>query len=605
MAHRLDHVLKLACWFGLLTGIGDVALLGIKKFYLGRVIRFGLDVVWMAPLADTILFVICGSILLGMGRLWPRRISPRLVVFVFVFLTLMSWLLVYYPLHVYAKLLLAAGAATQASRAADRWRAGFDTFVRRSLPVMTALLVLATAGVLWWPGAAEKRAISQLARGVAGAPNVVLITMDTVRAADVSLYGYGRPTMPNLERWARTGVVFDRATSTAPWTLTSHASMFTGRWPHELSATLQKPLDNTHPTLAEALRDRGYVTAGFVANTFYCGYEFGLGRGFLHYDDYSRSFREFLIASPIVRDIANSSWVRRLLRYYDNIPRKNAETLTSDFIRWLPSAGDRPFFAFLNYFDAHEVYLPPAPFDGKFGEPRVRSNHLLTQDLRRGLRSDWNTRPAEEIRAELDLYDGAIAYVDAQLDRLFTELQSRGILNNTVVIVTSDHGEQFGEHGLFLHGNSLYDQLLHVPLVILYPPNVPAGRRMADRVSLRDLPATVLDLVGSSGRSPFPGSSLARFWAGGDTGAGAGADLILSEVDQADWEKDWYPIAKGDMQSLASGAYHYIRNGDGREELYATDEDPREERDLSREETSRPILERFRAQMDLVKARGR
>src|SRR5262249_1413595 len=119
-----------------------------------------------------------------------------------------------------------------------------------------------------------------------GAKNVLLIVLDTVRAQSLSLYGYSRDTTPNLRRIAARGVRFDQALSTAPWTAPSHASMFTGRWPHELSIGWSRPLDATHPTLAEFLSARGYKTAGFVANTTYCSYETGLDRGFARYDDY-------------------------------------------------------------------------------------------------------------------------------------------------------------------------------------------------------------------------------------------------------------------------------------------------------------------------------
>ena len=118
------------------------------------------------------------------------------------------------------------------------------------------------------------------------APNVLLIVLDTVRADHLSLYGYRRPTSPTLERLARRGVRFDEARATAPWTLPSHASLFTGRWPHELGVKWLTPWRGNDPTLAEYLGSRGYATAGFVANTLYCSYDSGLGRGFTRYDDY-------------------------------------------------------------------------------------------------------------------------------------------------------------------------------------------------------------------------------------------------------------------------------------------------------------------------------
>jgi len=127
-----------------------------------------------------------------------------------------------------------------------------------------------------------------------GMPNVLLIVLDTVRAKSLGLYGYGRPTTPRLERLARYGTVFKSAFSTAPWTLASHATMFTGRYPHELSTGFLSPLDTTYLTLAELFTSEGYQTAGFAANTFYASQEFGLSRGFTHYEDYRVSGRQVL-----------------------------------------------------------------------------------------------------------------------------------------------------------------------------------------------------------------------------------------------------------------------------------------------------------------------
>jgi arylsulfatase A-like enzyme len=201
------------------------------------------------------------------------------------------------------------------------------------------------------------------------------------------------------------------------------------------------------------------------------------------------------------------------------------------------------------------------------------------------------------------MYDGAIAYLDAELDRVLTTLQTRGVLDDTLVIVTSDHGEQFGEHGLFLHGNSLYRSLLHVPLIMRLPRAVPAGH-VSTRVTLRDIPATVLDLVGLNA-APLPGMSLARHWTAG-VNRDSSTDVAIAEVREAAWARLWapaYPAAKGDMGSITDDRYHYIRNGDGREELYAV-ADTTEAHDISAAPESQPILERYRAILRDLAARG-
>ena len=604
MSTALWRQATLAIWFGLVTGLADVAVLGIKKFYLGRAVRFGPDVVWMAPLSSVCVFLLIGALLVLAQRMTGRRpasTTDTLAVSVYTFFSALTLLLTYYPVHIAAKILLAAGIAVQAGRIAARRSEGFRSLVNRGSGVLAAVALAAAITAVWTSSAPRRREASTPPAGTER-PNVLLIVLDTVRAKNMSVYGYRRPTTPNLQQWATSGVVFDRATSTSPWTLPSHASMFTGRWPWELSANWDSPLDDRHPTLAEALSESGYRTAGFVANTHYCGYEFGLNRGFARYEDYNPTPRELLISSTLVRSIANSRVIRQASHYYDNIPRKNAYTLTNDFLDWLPETGGKPFFAFLNYFDAHEVYLPPRSFADAFGPEAPRRNHLLIQDPRRGLRHDWPERPAAEIKAELDMYDASIAYIDSQLGRLFDELRRRGLLDSTVILLTADHGEQFGEHRLFLHGNSLYAPLLDVPLMMWFPPAIPPGRRVPTRVSLRDIPATVQQLAGVGVRD-FPGASLARYWSSGT--ADATAEPVLAQLSKGDWGRDWYPMQRGDMSSLMDDRFHYIRNGDGREELFDLAADADELQDLSQNPAMRETLARFRAKLDAMVATGR
>jgi arylsulfatase A-like enzyme len=197
----------------------------------------------------------------------------------------------------------------------------------------------------------------------------------------------------------------------------------------------------------------------------------------------------------------------------------------------------------------------------------------------------------EEIQAEIAGYDGAIACLDDALDRLLRALEARGVLDDTLVIVTSDHGEEFGEHKLYTHGNSLYDAALRVPLVIALPRRIPAGRRVANWVSPRDLAETVRDLAVPSGTPPFPGLSLARFWAQ----SGAPPDEpVFSAVRAVRGNPPWYPSAMGDMAAVMLAPYKYIQRGDGTEEVYDLHADPGETRDLSRQVPA-AVLGRLRA----------
>jgi len=373
--------------------------------------------------------------------------------------------------------------------------------------------------------------------------------------------------------------------------------MFTGRFPHELSTDYLTPLDGTFPTLAEVLAAHEYVTAGFVANTAYGSQEFGLSRGFAHYEDYPVSLGQVVLSSSLGRAVSNNAHVRQLVGYHDTLNRKPAATLNRDFLDWLSNQERRPFFAFLNYFDAHEPYLAPAPFDMMFGpqgarDPFVYQTNLVGHANQRELH-------ARDPQPDLDAYESSIAYLDHHLGLLFDELERRGALENTLVMITADHGEEFGEHGVFMHGYSLYLPALHVPLLVSFPARVPAGGRVSAPVSLRDIPATVLDLLALRD-GPFPGRSLAECWAGGHSSDRSSADAILSEAGPAIGSPAWYPVAKGDLKSMVIDQHHYIRNGDGREELYDVERDPWERQDLADSEAGRAQLARCRMSLDAL-----
>lgn len=312
---------------------------------------------------------------------------------------------------------------------------------------------------------AEDLALSKKRPAFLSAPNVLLIVLDTVLAASLSLYGYERTSSPHLEQFARTGVRFDHALSTAPWTLPSLASMFTGHYPHELSADWERPLDASKPTLAEVLRSRGYRTAGFVANSLYCSRSSGLNRGFSYYEDFTLSPGQLVASSSLGRMIANNPNTRRIIGYPDVLGRKRASGLNANFLNWLSSWDRaRPFFVFLNYFDAHSPYLPPEPFDELFGPKKPRRNPNLAAEWQ------WTS---EDVQAERDAYDRSIAYIDYHLGVLFDELEARGALENTLTIIASDHGEGFGKHRVMGHGNSIYLSSIHVPLLISCPRACP------------------------------------------------------------------------------------------------------------------------------------
>jgi arylsulfatase A-like enzyme len=211
--------------------------------------------------------------------------------------------------------------------------------------------------------------------------------------------------------------------------------------------------------------------------------------------------------------LGNWPRLRRRIKWYQHVNRQTADEVNARAARWIEARGTRPYFAFVNYFDAHEFYLPPTPFAHLFGSDTARKNSNIGFSVPVAgfaYRKDKERMKPHEVQAELDAYEASIAYVDSRIDALLRTLAARGALANTIIVVTSDHGEHFGEHGQFEHGATLYPQLLHVPLVIIAPGRVPAGSRVHEIVTLRDLAATIEQLA--LGTTTLPGSPLARHW---------------------------------------------------------------------------------------------
>jgi len=588
-------------WLALVGAFAEVLVVHVRRLQQPLMTISG-EFVWMAPLA---LFAVVGAVVAILGlvaRVWRHRALAGLRLFVPTALIALNLLMLVPGLAHYAAAVLASGLAVQMTRVALGHPDAIDRLMRRTVVLIAAAFAIAGAYILLPLESEISRA--EAPGTVQRSPNVLLITLDTVRAANLSAYGYARKTTPRIDQLSRRGVVFEDALSTAPWTLPSHASLFTGRWPHELSADHSTPLDAAFPTLAEYLRDRGYATAGFVANMKYCGAATGLNRGFARYDDYSRSLGEIASSSTLVRTVANNFRLRRLLQNDEHLNRITAAELSSRALDWMAGQSGAPFFAFVNYFDAHEPYLPPPPFDRQFGPGRRYGRH---SPLHHWL---WNPavghRPLEDAvrQEEIDAYDGGLAHLDVQVGRLIDDLDRLGILDNTLVIITSDHGEEFSEHGVYEHGYSLYRPSVHVPLIMVGPGT--ASQRVAVPVSLRDLAATIVDLVGLGGDAPFPGTSLAQLWREHPPGV-APVELspLLTEVSPSLGQPDWFPSSRGEMKALVHQGLRYIRNGDGREELYDFIGDRWEQKDLASLPERQQALADARAALDRLLARGR
>ncbi len=275
-------------------------MLTFRKFVLHASVLRNLDMLWTGPLASMVLLSCLGILFLLLSRVLPRLITWRFIVGVFAVFAFLPMLLAAEQLYRVAAGLLAIGLGVQTLRIVAPRRERFERLVHRSLWALGLAVALVAGGLRASWALRERRGLAALPAASRGSPNVLLLVLDTVAALRLSLYGYPRPNTPHLEEWARRGVRFDRAMSTAPWTLPSHASILTGRWPHELSADWLAPLDGTYPTLAEVLGAHGYASAGFVANS-YCSRVFGLQRGFQHYEDFPATPAQILFSSALGR----------------------------------------------------------------------------------------------------------------------------------------------------------------------------------------------------------------------------------------------------------------------------------------------------------------
>jgi arylsulfatase A-like enzyme len=603
-------------WFGLLAGGLELMMTLVHRALNPHVsldaLRTNRHFLWMIPVADLVIFAAAGLTLALLKRFQgglARWVSWRLP----VGLLFANLLLTVEGLQVTAAFSLAGGLAATIGPALEaRAGARFGRFVAASSFVMGLGLLVLTGVSYDKVVFAERSVLAELPPAKPGAPNVLLIVLDTVRAASLSLYGHNRPTTPNLERLARTGFVFSEARSTAPWTLPSHASMMTGRWPHELSVGWDLPLDGTFPTLAETLQNQGYATAGFVGNVYYCNALYGLDRGFARYEDayenQTVSLFEIVRSSGLGKQIVRALGYPIRLSDGETSLRKTAGMIDRDVLGWLgKKPSGRPFFVFVNYYDAHRPHVLEGDRSKRFGIAALPCPEQYEID-KRFLDLAGKTVPADVEHQRIvnegfqryhDRYDTSIAFLDRHVGQLVDEIKRRGLLDNTLVIVTSDHGEQLGEHGVIAHGASLYRPEMHVPLLIIAPGGSASAKVVSEPVSLRDIPATVAEYVGLGAQHPFPGASLTRLLHNAEPAAPE-AQSILSEVEHNEVlpRSPQIPSSLGPAVSLVSSDRVYIRSAGGREELYDRVHDPLESVDLAKYPQYRPEIDRFRKELN-------
>ena len=306
-------------------------------------------------------------------------------------------------------------------------------------------------------------------------PNVLMIVLDAARADHFTCYGYERNTTPNIDHLAAEGLRFSRAVSTSSWTLPSHASLFTGLLPEEHGTTAQNNwLIDRIPTLAELMRVRGYRTGGFSNNPFVDRKQ-----------NLDRGFETFVPVWSLLDQVS------------DEIPY-NTEYTNKVVKEFIDKGGEKPWFVFINYMETHMPYLPPEPFRSEYLKPgqeitaRVDSAIRYAEPLQAGT---LKLNP-EELSAMTAIYDGALNYNDKVVEEIVEHLRKRGELDNTIVIVLSDHGELFGDHNFFAHGGMLPRQLINIPLIIRYPKVIQKAAVHDELVSICDVYHTLSDYLG-------------------------------------------------------------------------------------------------------------
>ena len=357
--------------------------------------------------------------------------------------------------------------------------------------------------------------------GVSAPPNVLLITVDAMRPDHMSAYGYSRDTTPNIRQLAQEGILFRQAFANSCWTRASVASMFTSLYPSSHGVNdIGSGLPASLTTLPETMKAGGYATGIFSANAFVSPV-FGYGQGVDRFYYKEVSIFNELILGHMFRPLRK--YHPLLAKLYAQMeqgtfpfgrkadPKAQAPRVNAAFLEWVRGLNGRPFFAYFHYMEAHTPYSLPALYQQKFlgtGHGPVETREPLNESFRPFAKAE--PLPPDRYENLVSQYDGGIAYVDAGLGELFRQMKGMGLYDRTVILITADHGEEFYDHEGWGHGKSLFEELIHVPLVAR-GPGFPAGQVREEVVRHLDLLPTIVEIGGGQVPSAAAGTSwLAR-----------------------------------------------------------------------------------------------
>jgi arylsulfatase A-like enzyme len=587
------EIITMSVWFAIISGIIEgLMFLVFQQF--GRIMGVSLEILWISPLVNFVIFGVVGLGLVIVDRILPNLPVEMFAVFIFTLLTILDWLTIAFMerFEPYAIIIFSIGLSVVFLRWYQKHGRKLQYLIRRTVPWLAVFVIVLLVVIQGGSWLFEKIAIANLPSGISNSPNVILIVVDTLRADHLSVYGYPRDTSPNIDRFASQGVLFQNAIAPATNSLPSHVSIFSGLYPHSHGTEWNTPLayrDGSFPTLAEALRSDGYVTAGFSANLFWVTSAYGFNRGFIHFEDYFRSVGDMILRTLYGRLFEKFALQR--LGFEDIPARRHAADINRSVFSWFDSEKKNPFFLFINYIDVHDPYLPPEPYRSKFSKTENPGGILNC-----GVGRCDPTLTADQLQSEKDAYDGAISYVDAQINQLLTGLRQRGLLDNTLIIITSDHGEAFDEHGMYLHDNSLYREVIHVPLILIWPGHLPENVQIAQPVSIAALPATIVDLLGEKGQNVFSIQSIRPLWE--DNKAAANWPYPLSEIAGRPWMPDNYPVHNGWVKSLVSPQWQFVKNENLPDELYNWQADVLEKNNLAQQPDMQSEILAFTAKLN-------
>ena len=407
-------------------------------------------------------------------------------------------------------------------------------------------------------------------------PNIVWIVMDTARRDRFSCYGYPRDTTPNIDRIAREGTIYDRAVSTAPWTVPAHGSMFTGVYPSLHSATGYTPhLDGAYPLAAEILKEVGYDTACFSNNPFISG-TFGFNWGF-------DTFQE----------------PRVMLQKNNQNSGDKGALFTNNLIRdWFSKKDkNRPFFLFINYLEPHQpaYELADQYLTAFIKEPnlastieRIKQENLFTYDYVNSGRVTWTPHDAELLNG---FYDANIRYLDMRVGELVDSIRTQGLLDETLLIIQSDHGENLYDHNMVDHMFCVYNTLVTIPLIIRMPGVFKPGVRVNDLVQDVDIFPTIAELAGLSwnGKEQLQGTSLLKP-STRQFSISEYCPFIMNMIDvflnSSMREFELHRLASL-QKAVVTRDYKFIWHSFGNNELYSVADDPDEKHNLVDSEPKR------------------